>query len=57
MRNKNFGEVEIAKKRVSEINEKLISIEQSTTEYGNKINEIMMKIPNIIHESVPIRKR
>ena len=57
MRNKNFEEVEIAKRRVSEINEKLISIEQSTTEYGNKINAIMMKIPNIIHESVPIRKR
>ncbi len=44
------------KKQVSEINEKLLENEKLEEEYGMQITERMMKIPNIIHESVPIGK-
>ena len=49
-------EAENIKKQVSEINEKLLENEKLEEEYSIQINERMMKIPNIIHESVPIGK-
>ncbi len=49
-------EAENIKKQVSEINEKLIENEKLEEEYSIQIQERMMKIPNIIHESVPIGK-
>ena len=49
-------EAENIKKQVSEINEKLLENEKLEEEYSMQITERMMKIPNIIHESVPIGK-
>jgi len=56
MRQGKKDEAENTKSKVNEINKKLETIEKETDEYSNKIKEIMMKIPNIIHESVPIGK-
>ncbi len=56
MREGKKDEAESTKAKVNEINSKLENIEKDTDEYSFKIKEIMMKIPNIIHESVPIGK-
>ena len=56
MREGKKNEAESTKAKVNEINSKLESIEKDTDEYSVKIKEIMMRIPNIIHESVPIGK-
>lgn len=48
-------EAELIKKQVQAINEDLLENEKLEEEYSNQITEKMMKIPNIIHESVPIR--
>ena len=56
MREGKKDEAENTKTKVNEINSKLESVEKDTDEYSSKIKEIMMKIPNIIHESVPIGK-
>ena len=56
MREGKKDEAENTKAKVNEINSKLESIEKDTDEYSAKIKEIMMRIPNIIHESVPIGK-
>ena len=56
MREGKKDEAETTKAKVNEINSKLQNIEKETEEYSNKIKEIMMRIPNIIHESVPIGK-
>ena len=56
MRQGKKEEAEAIKAKVNEINSKLENIEKETDEYGNKIKEIMMRIPNIIHDSVPIGK-
>ena len=56
MREGKKDEAESTKAKVNEINSKLENIEKNTDEYSVKIKEIMMKIPNIIHESVPIGK-
>ena len=56
MRQGKKEEAEAIKAKVNEINSKLENIEKDTDEYGNKIKEIMMRIPNIIHDSVPIGK-
>ncbi len=56
MREGKKEEAEKIKTKVNEINSRLESIEKETDEYANKIKEIMMRIPNIIHESVPIGK-
>ena len=56
MREGKKDEAESTKAKVNEINSKLENIEKDTDEYSVKIKEIMMKIPNIIHESVPIGK-
>ena len=50
-------EAENTKIKVNEINNKLEEIEAQTESFGNKIKEIMIRIPNIIDNSVPIRKR
>lgn len=56
MREGKKEEAENTKSKVNEINFKLENIEKETAEYSNKIKEIMMRIPNIIHDSVPIGK-
>ena len=56
MREGKKAEAESTKAKVNEINSKLERIEKDTDEYSVKIKEIMMRIPNIIHESVPIGK-
>ena len=54
MREGKKDEAEAIKQKVNEINEELSHNEVLEQEYSDKIKEIMMKIPNIIHESVPI---
>ena len=49
-------EAESKKAEVQEINKKLEENEKLEIEYAEQIKERMMKIPNIIHESVPIGK-
>jgi len=44
------------KEEVNSINTQLIENEKLEAEYANKIKQIMMKLPNIIDESVPIGK-
>ncbi len=56
MRNGQKEEAERVKEQVKEINQKLVENEKLEEEYAGKIKEIMMQIPNIIHESVPIGK-
>ena len=56
MREGKRDEAEATKLKVNEINSKLEDIEKQTSEYSEKIKEIMMRIPNIIHDSVPIGK-
>ena len=56
MREGKRDEAEVTKTKVNEINSKLENIEKQTEEYSEKIKEIMMRIPNIIHDSVPIGK-
>jgi len=47
-------EAEKAKLKVGSINNELVEVEKLEVEYAEKIKEIMMRIPNIMHESVPI---
>lgn len=49
-------EVEKVKLKVSSINKELEVNEKLEEEYSEKIKIMMMKIPNIMHESVPIGK-
>ena len=49
-------EAEVIKNQVKKINEELVENEKLEEQYSNEIKERMMKIPNIIHESVPIGK-
>lgn len=49
-------DAEKIKAQVQEINNELEENEKSEEEYSAQIKEKMMKIPNIIHESVPIGK-
>ena len=49
-------EAEEVKKQVSKINEELSENEVLENKYAEEMKEKMMKIPNIIHESVPIGK-
>ncbi len=44
------------KKQVQQINQQLEENEKLEEEYASQIQERMMKIPNIIHETVPIGK-
>ncbi len=56
MRNKELEEVEKIKKRVIEINERLVGIEEEETRLSEELKKRMMVIPNIIDPSVPIGK-
>jgi seryl-tRNA synthetase len=56
MREGKKEEAEKIKSEVKEINDELTVNETKETEYSEKIKEIMMKIPNIMDESVPIGK-
>ncbi len=52
----NKEEAEKVKAQVNEINSKLEENEKLENEYSEAIKARMMKIPNIMHESVPIGK-
>ena len=56
MKNKNFDEANKVKAEVQAINDKIVLSEKSESELESKIKTIMMKIPNIIDDSVPIGK-
>ena len=56
MKNGQKDEAEKIKEQVNEVNEKLVKNEKSEIEYSEEIKSRMMKIPNIMHESVPIGK-
>ena len=49
-------EAETIKEQVKQINDELVENEKLEEQYANQIKDIMMKIPNIIHESVPVGK-
>ena len=54
MKNGKKDEAEVMKSKVMEINKELENVEKLENDYSEQINEKMLKIPNIIHESVPI---
>lgn len=56
MRNGKKDSAEEIKKQVSNINDELSKNEKLEASFANDIKEKMMKIPNIMHESVPIGK-
>ena len=56
MREKKLDEAEEKKKRVTEINSKLVNIEKEENELSISLKEKMMVIPNIMDPSVPIGK-
>ena len=56
MRDGKKDEAEKIKAEVKKINDELAENEKLETEYSEKVTNIMMKIPNIMHESVPIGK-
>jgi len=56
MREGKKEEANEIKEKVNSINEELVSNEKLEEEYAEKIKNTMMKIPNIIHDSVPIGK-
>ena len=49
-------EAEEVKKQVAQFADELAKLEEMETKFAEKVNEIMMKIPNIIDDSVPIGK-
>ena len=56
MKKKQKDEAQKLIKKAREIAEDIEKSEKETEKYKKKIDEIMFKIPNIIHESVPIGK-
>ncbi len=54
MKNGKKDEAEVIKAKVQEINTELSENEKLETELADEITSKMMKIPNIIHESVPL---
>ena len=56
MKNGKKEEAQNIKAEVQNINNELEENEKLEAEYANQVTERMMKIPNIIHESVPIGK-
>ena len=56
MRNKDIETANKKKEEVVEINNKLVSLEQTEEELNVLVKEKMMVIPNIIDESVPVGK-
>ena len=55
-RDKKIEEANSKKERVKEINNQLINIEKDEEELSIKLKELMMNIPQIIDDSVPIGK-
>ena len=49
-------EAEMAKTKVTDINNQLVSMEEEEVELNKEIRKIMLTIPNIIDKSVPIGK-
>ena len=56
MRDGKKDEAEQVKAEVKKINDELAENEKLENEYSEKVTNIIMKIPNIMHESVPIGK-
>ena len=56
MKSGNKEEAEKIKAQVNEVNNKLEENEKLENEYAEEIKNRMMKIPNIMHDSVPIGK-
>jgi seryl-tRNA synthetase len=56
MREGKKDEAENMKAEVNKINEELITNEELENKYSSEIKEIMMRIPNIIDDTVPIGK-
>ena len=56
MRNGEKDEAENIKSQVNDINKKLEKNEELEGKYSSDIKNIMMRIPNMMHESVPIGK-
>ena len=56
MRDKKQDEAEKMKARVVEINQELVNLEEEEASLNVQVKDIMMKIPNILDESVPIGK-
>ncbi len=56
MRQGKKDEAESIKAKVNQINNELIENEKEEERLAEEIKQIMMKIPNIIHESVPVGK-
>ena len=56
MRDGKKDEAEQVKAEVKKINDELVENEKLENDYSEKVTNIMMKIPNIMHESVPIGK-
>jgi len=54
MKQGNKEEAEKVKKQVKEVNDELVENEKLEATYSEEIKTRMMKIPNIMHESVPI---
>ncbi len=56
MRDKKAKEAEDVKKQVTQMQDEIVALEQKEAELEEEIKKIMMVIPNIIDESVPIGK-
>lgn len=56
MRDGKKEEAKIIKDKVSKISKELVAYEQEEIDLEKQINEMMMKIPNIIADTVPIGK-
>ena len=56
MKEKKIEEANAIKAQVVANNERMVQIEEKEVQLGNEIKQIMMTIPNIIDESVPIGK-
>ena len=56
MRDKKIDEANDAKKQVSDMQDEIVRLEEREAELETEIKNIMMVIPNIIDESVPIGK-
>ncbi|MDE6676218.1 MAG: serine--tRNA ligase, partial [Clostridia bacterium] len=56
MKEKKLDEAEKAKAQVNADALRLAQIEKETEEASNKLNEVMMRIPNIISPETPIGK-
>ena len=56
MREKKIEEANQIKQKVQEINNELVTLEKQEQELSQKLKKIMMVIPNIIDETVPIGK-